>query len=58
VFKRACNQVKPKTTPNYCTYSNEFSLQALRLILDAKRAGDCKLTRLQMWMKLLAHVGY
>jgi hypothetical protein len=42
--KRACNQIKRKTTPNYCTYSNEFSLQVLRLTLDAKRVGDCKLT--------------
>jgi hypothetical protein len=47
VSKRACNQIKPKTTPNYCTYSNAFSLQAVRLTFDVKRAGDCKPTRLQ-----------
>ena len=46
VSKRVSNQIKRKTTPNYCTYSNEFSLQALRLTLDAERTGGCKLTRL------------
>jgi hypothetical protein len=47
VSLRACKHIEREATRNCCKIFNAFCTYALRLTLDAERAGERKLARLQ-----------